>query len=150
MLSRTWTVRDPRTLLYDLIDERCAEHEHAEWDGVESAVLDRSLPRTELLEALDWAVWRFSAILTSKLHDNFMANIKVAEGSMTEYYQIGISFHQEWCWKLLHLPQLVETLKTCENEHLFLGIRELVGDRRAVNLGLIRYAMDLSSEEMER
>jgi hypothetical protein len=132
---------EPRTLLFDLIDERVTEHEHAGWDCVQAAVLDGSLSRTELLEALDWAVWRFSAILTSKLHDNFMASIKIAGEWMTENFQSRMSFHQEWCWKLLHLPDLVATLKTCEDEHLFMGIRELVGDRRAVNMGLVRYVI---------
>lgn len=134
-------MRDPRTLLFDLIDEHVTEHEHSEWDRVQTAILDGSLTRTELLEALDWAVWRFSAILTSKLHDNFMASIKTTDDPMTGEFESRVSFHQEWCWKLLHLPHLAATLKTFENEHLFMGIRDLVGDRRAVNMGLIRYAM---------
>lgn len=141
MLSRTRSSRDPRTLLFDLIDERVTEHEFSEWDRVQAAVLNGSLPRAELLEALDWAVWRFSAILTSKLHDNFMASIKSTGESMSEDLQSRMSFHQEWCWKLSYLPHLAATLKTCENEHLFMGIKEMVGDRRAVNMGLIRYAM---------
>jgi hypothetical protein len=142
-------MRDPRTLLYDLVDERFTEHELAEWDWVRSAVLDGSLPRSELLEALDWTVWRFSAILTSKLHDNLMANLKNADDLTTAAFQSQMSFHQEWCWKLLHLPHLVSTLKTCEDEHLFLGIREIVGDRRAVNMGLIRYMVPLSNVQVE-
>lgn len=132
-------MQDPRTLLFDLIDERVTEHEHFEWDRVQTAVLDGILTRNELLEALDWAVWRFSAILTSKLHDNFMASLKITDESTTGEFESRMSFHQEWCWKLLHLPHLAATLKTCENEHLFKGIRELVGDRRAANMGLIRY-----------
>ena len=134
-------MRDPRTLLFDLIDERVTEHEHAGWDCVQAAVLDGSLTRTELLEALDWAVWRFSAILTSKLHDNFMASLKITGDMMAGDFQSRMTFHQEWCWKLLHLPDLVAKLKTCENEHLFIGIRELVGDRREMNLGLGQYAV---------
>jgi len=143
MLSQTWTMRDPRTLLYDLIDERITEHEHDDWNRVQSAVSNGSLPRSELLEALEWAVWRFSAILTSKLHDNCMANLKSADDLATAELKSQVSFHQEWCWKLLHLPHLVATLKTCKNELLFLGIKEIVGDRRAVNMGLIRYMMPL-------
>jgi hypothetical protein len=140
MFSQTWTIRDPRTLLFDLIDERVTEHEHSEWDRVQTAVLNSSLSRNELLQALDWAVWRFSTILTSKLHDNFMASINTG-GFMAGDYQSRMSFHQEWCWKLSYLPHLAATLKTCGNEHLFMGIRELVGDRRAVNMGLIRHSM---------
>ena len=83
-------------------------------------------------------MWRFSALLTSKLHDNFMASLKITGDMMAGDLQSRMSFHQEWCWKLLHLPDLVATLKTCDNEHLFMGIRELVGDRREVNLGLVR------------
>ena len=132
-------MRDPRTLLFDLIDERIAEHEHSEWDRVHAAVLGRSLSRTELLEALDWAVWRFSAVLTSKLHDNFMASIQITGELTTEGFQSRMSFHQEWCWKLLNLPDLVKTLKTRGDEYLFMGIKEMVGDRRAVNVGLVRY-----------
>ena len=143
MLSLPWSMRDPRTLLFDLIDERVTEHEHSEWERVQAAVLDGSLARTELLEALDWAVWRFSAILTSKLHDNFMASLQITDELTTADFESRMSFHQEWCWKLLHLPHLAATLKACENEHLFMGIRELVGDRRAVNMGLIRYVMPL-------
>ena len=127
-------------MLFDLIDERVTEHELSEWDRVQTAVLNGSLSRNELLEALDWAVWRFSAILTSKLHDNFMASINSSR-LMAGDDQSRMSFHQEWCWKLSYLPHLAANLKTCENEHLFMGIRELVGDRRAVNMGLIRYAM---------
>jgi hypothetical protein len=133
-------MRDPRTLLFDLIDERVTEHEHSEWDRVQTAVLNGSLSKNELLEALDWAVWRFSAILTSKLHDNFMASINTGR-LMAGDDRSRMSFHQEWCWKLSYLPHLAATLKTCENEHLFMGIRELVGDRRAVNMGLIRYSI---------
>ena len=136
-------------MLYDLIDERITEHECAVWDQVQLAVLNGSLPRSELLEALDWAVWRFSVILTSKLHDNFVANIKSVNEFTTATSQNQMSFHQEWCWKLLQLPHLVATLRTCNNEHLTLGIRELVGDRRAVNMGLIRYTMPLSAVQME-
>lgn len=129
---------DPRTLLFDLIDEQAMEHEHSGWNHIQAAVLDGSLTRIELLEALEWVVWRFSALLTSKLHDNFMASLKITGDMMAGDLQSRMSFHQEWCWKLLHLPDLVATLKTCENEHLFMGIRELVGDRREVNLGLVR------------
>jgi hypothetical protein len=142
-------MQDHRTVLYDLIDERCMEHELEEWDRVQLAVLNGNLPRSELLEALDWAVWRFSAILTSKLHDNFRANLKSADDLVPADLQSHMSFHQEWCWKLLQLPHLVATLKICENQHLFLGIRELVGDRRAVNMGLIRYAMPSSGVQVE-
>ena len=127
-------MRDPRTLLFDLIDERVMRHEHFEWDRIQMAVLNGTLTRTELLEALDWAVWRFSAMLTSKLHDNFMASIKIMDESTTENFESRMSFHQEWCWKLLHLPHLAATLKTCDNEHIFMGIKELVGDRRAVTM----------------
>lgn len=134
-------MQDPRTLLYDLIDERVTEHEHFAWDRVHASVQEGRLPRTELIEALDWAVWRYSAILTSKLHDNFMALIKSSNESSPEDFQSWTSFHQEWCWKLLQLPHLVATLKACENEHLFMGIRELVGDRRAVNMGLVRHVV---------
>ena len=134
-------MRDPRTLLYDLIDERVTEHEHFEWDRVHASIQEGRLPMIELLEAIDWAVWRYSAIITSKLHDNFMALIKSSNESSLEDFQSRTSFHQEWCWKLLQLPHLVATLKACENEHLFLGIRDLVGDRRAVNMGLIRYVV---------
>lgn len=140
MMSLTWTMRDPRTLLYDLIDERCTQHEHSEWTRAHAAVLDGSLPRNELLEALDWAVWRFSSILTSKLHDNFMANLKSVHLT-TGNLQSCTSFHHEWAWKLFHLPSLVATLKALTNENLLLGIEEMVGDRRAVNMGLIRYVI---------
>jgi hypothetical protein len=101
-------MRDPRTLLFDLIDERVTEHEHSEWDRVQAAVLDGSLSRTELLEALDWAVWRFSTILTSKLHDNFMASIRNTGELTTGESESRIRFHQEWCWKLSYLPHLVD------------------------------------------
>lgn len=134
-------MRDPRTLLFDLIDERLTAHEHFEWDCVQAAVLDGSLNRTELLEALDWAVWRFSAVLTSKLHDNFMASIKNTGELTTEGFQSRMGFHQEWCWKFLHLPDLMAMLKTCENEHLFVGIKELVADRRAMKMGLVRHVI---------
>lgn len=133
-------MRDPRTLLFDLIDERVTEHEHSEWDRVQAAVLNGSLSRPELLEALDWATWRFSAVLTSKLHDNFMASINTGR-LMAGDDQSRMIFHQEWCWKLSYLPHLVATLKKCENEHLFMGIREMVGDRRAVNMDLVRYSI---------
>lgn len=131
--------RDPRSLLFDLIDERCTEHEDTEWCRIQTAVKDGGISRRELLEALDWAVWRFSAILTSKLHDNLMTNLKNVDEIMTGDIQGWMSFHQEWTWKLLHLPYLVATLKIQENEILFWGIKELVGDRRAANMGLIRY-----------
>jgi hypothetical protein len=140
-------MRDPRTLLFDLIDERVTEHEHFEWDRVQAAVLDNTLSRTELLEALDWAVWRFSTILTSKMHDNFMASVRNTGGSTTGDLERRMSFHQEWCWKLSYLPHLVAMLKTCEDEVLFMGIRELVGDRRAVKMGLIRYSMPSSGAQ---
>ena len=150
MFSQTWPLQDPRTLLFDLIDERVTEHEHSEWDRVQAAVLNGNLPRTELLEALDWAVWRFSAILTSKLHDNFMASIKNTGEVTSEDFNSRMSFHKEWCWKLSYLPHLAATLKTCENEHLFMGIREMVGDRRAVNMGLIRFAVAQSGVRTEQ
>ena len=140
-------MRDPRTLLFDLIDERVTKHEHSEWDRVQAAVLDSSLCRAELLEALDWATWRFSVILTSKLHDNFMVSIKDTGELTTGESESRMSFHQEWCWKLSYLPHLVATVKMCENEVLFMGIRELVGDRRAVNMGLIRYYMPSSGAQ---
>lgn len=136
--------RDPRSLLFDLIDERCTEHEDSEWCRTQAAVKDGRISRRELLEALDWAVWRFSAILTSKLHDNLMADLKIVDAIMTGDIQCWMSFHQEWTWKLLHLPHLVAMLKIHENEILFLGIKELVGDRRAANMGLIRYMTNLS------
>lgn len=150
MMSLTWTMRDPRTVLYDLIDERCTQHEHSEWARAHAAVLDGSLPRNELLEALDWAVWRFSAILTSKLHDNFMANVKSVENLTTGNLQRWASFHHEWTWKLFHLPSLVATLKAHTNENLLLGIKEIVGDRRAVNMGLIRYVVRSPAEQSNR
>jgi len=140
-------MRDPRTLLFDLIDERITSHEHCEWDRVQAAVLDGSLTKAELLEALDWATWRFCAILTSKLHDNFMASIKNTGDQTTGESESRMSFHQEWCWKLSYLPHLVATLKTCEDEVLFMGVRELVGDRRAVNMGLIRYSIPSSGKQ---
>ena len=140
-------MRDPRTLLFDLIDERVMEYEHFEWDRIQTAVLDGTLTRTELLEALDWAVWRFSAILTGKLHDNFMASIKIMDESTTENFESRMSFHQEWCWKLLHLPHLAATLKMCDNEHVFMSIKELVGDRRAVTMGLVRYVLPSRSAQ---
>jgi acyl-CoA synthetase (AMP-forming)/AMP-acid ligase II len=136
--------QDFRTLLFDLIDDRYLEHEHAEWSRVRKAVTDGWISRTELLEALDWTVWRFSAVLTSKLHDNMMANLKSVEELITGPGQRWMSFHHEWAWMLLNLPDLVANIETLRNENLLLGIRELVGDKRAAKVGLIRFTEEFS------
>jgi hypothetical protein len=77
------------------------------------------------------------------------------------YQQAARQFHGQYQYRWIHgrrLPEsdelspgmVLETVvlatsggdvETCGNEHLFMGIRELVGDRRAVNMGLIRYSM---------
>jgi hypothetical protein len=136
--------QDFRTLLLELIDDKCLEHEQAQWSRVEKAVKDGRISRNELLEALDWTVWRFSAVLTGKLHDNLMTNLQSVDKLITGPGQRWMGFHHEWTWMLLNLPDLVANLKTLDNKNLLLGIRELVGDRRAAKVGLIRYTGEMS------
>jgi hypothetical protein len=142
--------QDFRTLLFDLIDDRYLEHEQTQWSRVDEALKDGRIPRNELLEAPDWTVWRFSAVLTGKLHDNLMTNLQSVDKLITGPGQRWMSFHHEWTWILLKLPDLMANLKTLKNENLLLGIRELVGDRRAAKVGLIRCTGDLSKKREER
>jgi hypothetical protein len=144
MMSTVSFSQDFRTLLFDLIDDRCLEHKHDQWSRVDRAVKDGRITRDELLEALNWTVWRFSAVLTSKLHDNLMTNLQSVDKLITGPGQRWMGFHHEWAWMLLNFPDLVANLKTLDNENLLLGIRELVGDRRAAKVDLIRYTGDLS------
>jgi hypothetical protein len=150
MMSTMSFPQDFRTLLFDLIDDKYLEHEQAQWSRVDQAVKDGRISRKELLEALDWTVWRFSTVLTGKLHDNLMTNLQNVDKLITGPGERWMSFHHEWTWMLLNLPDLVANSKTLDNENLLMGIRELVGDRRAAKVGLIRCTGDLSKKREER
>jgi hypothetical protein len=73
-----------------------------------------------------------------------MTNLQSVDKLITGPGQRWMSFHHEWTWILLNLPDLVANLKTLENENLLLGIRELVGDRRTAKVDLIRFTGDMS------
>lgn len=113
-------------------------HEPVEWDQLFRAVMAGSNVRDCLLEGLNLAAWKFSKALTHKLHVNFISHVRFVDVLATAGPLDWSLFHQNWTSRYTYLPINMAMLRTCDNLDVLNGIKELVGDRRAVMANLVR------------
>lgn len=129
------SITPPFTLLNFLIE---THQESFQWSQIYASVLTGRLSRTDLLEALDQAAFKFSLAVSKELHRNLSANLSFADGLAVGEVAACWNFHQEWSWRFACLPHFVAVLRSGGNVGLFLGVRELVEGRRAVAVGLVK------------
>lgn len=135
----TSRVPNPQALLYSLTDnDSAATHEDHRWERqIKPAVLDGSLTRDDLLSALNWTARQFSAAVTHGLHQNFMSHMQHLNGSKAGDPERWASFHQEWAARYGYVQLYITLARVSNNVSLYLGIKELVTGRRAVNAELV-------------
>ena len=133
-------ITPPSTLLNFLIEtpQWSTPLDSFQWNTIYASVLTGRLSRTDLLEALNQAAFKFSLAVSKELHRNLSANLSFADGLAAGEVAACWNFHQEWSWRFACLPHFVAVLRSGGNVELFLGVRELVQGRRAVGVGLVK------------
>lgn len=136
----TSRVLRPRELLYSLTDNDSATtYEDPRWEQqIKPAVLDGSLTRGDVLGALNWTSRQFSAAVTHVLHQNFMSHMQHLNGAKTGDPERWASFHQEWAARYGYLQLYITLARMSKDMSLYLGVKELVTNRRAVNAGMVK------------
>ena len=142
-MAREWTTSRPPgpcELIHSLIyaSQWNTHEEPALWNKTYTSVINGRLSRNDLLQALDLAALKFSAVVSAELHRNITANLYCADGLAIGDVAPCWTFHQEWSWRFACLPHFVAVLRSGGNVGLFLGVRELVEGRRAVAVGLVK------------
>jgi hypothetical protein len=155
-MTRTRTTRPqtPLALLQSLVDVETSQwNTHQEctlWNRTYASVINGRLTRDDLLQALERAALKFSAVVSEELHTNLSANLYFADELVVGELAPCWGYHQEWSWRFACLPHFVAVLKSGGNVELFLGDRELVEGRRAVGAGLVKASGMEVAEEWNR
>jgi hypothetical protein len=151
-MTHTRSINPPFTLLHFLIEtpQWSTDQEATQWNTIYASVINGRMSRNDLLEALDQAAFKFSLAVSKELHRNLSANLSFADGLAVGDVAPCWSFHQEWSWRFACLPHFVAVLRSRGNVNLFLGIRKLVEERRAVVVGLVKTSVIGAMEEWNR